>query len=1150
MSQPSRRPRLRLAGLISSANRAAGLTFATLAATALSASGATVDSWTAFSGGRFREVTPIGAGRAGFTVLDSVAAGIAFTNQLSDATLNRNTALMSGAGVALGDVDGDGWCDIYLCNLEGGNALYRNLGNWRFTDITAAAGVACAGQISRGAALADVDGDGDLDLLVTATGAGVRLFTNDGRGRFTETTADAGLASRAGSLSLALADVDGDGDLDLYVANFAVESVLRDGGNIATRLVNGRPVVVGRMAKRLKFVDGKLVEFGEPDTLYLNDGRGRFAAASWTEHFADENGEPLPAPWDWGLAVQMRDFSGDAAPDIYVCNDFHTPDRAWVNDGRGRFRALPAMALRKSSYAAMGVDFADLDRDGHLDFLVVEMLSRDPAERLRQMTPDELRPPLPGLGTAWPQAGRNTLFLGRGDGTFAEVAWYAGLAASDWSWLPLFVDVDLDGFEDVLIPTGPTHNLLDLDSLQGGPSRDARAAGMKLERFPRAATPNRAFRNLGNLRFEETGRAWGFDSTLVSNGMALADLDNDGDLDAVVNCLRAAPLLLRNDSPAPRVAVRLKGLAPNTQGIGARVRLFGGPVAEQTQEIVSGGRYVAGDDAMRVFAAGRLTNQMRIEVVWRSGRTTTVPRVVASRCYEIEEPSAAPAVAGAGPAPAGEPRFEDVSHLLGHVHTEPPFDDFARQPLLPRKLSQRGPGIAWHDLDGDGRPELAIGGSRGGQPAVFRWSGKRFEPLGTNGLPALPDDAPAVAALTLGDKAHLILGLAQYETPQTNLPAAWLLAAGGTANSIAVVETLPPIGAGGSGTLAVADVDGDGDHDVFTAGGAIPGLYPAAARSVLWINRDGRLVADADSSRPFASAGLVSGATFVDLTGDGLPELVLAVEWGPVRVFRNERGRFTDASEAFGTAGLLGLWQCVVAGDFDGDGRPDLLAGNWGENSVRQASPERPWLAYCGDFSGDGVTEIIEARFDPAAGRTLPLRTRDELGEAWPTVQERFPTHRAFGEAGVERILGMVLTKALVLRATILASQVFLNRGGRFEIRALPREAQFAPAMNACVADFDGDGRLDVFLSQNFFALPSEAWRLDAGRSLWLRGRGDGTFEAVPGQESGIAIYGEQRGCAAADFDGDGWPDLAVAQNGAATKLYRNRGNRGTLGPR
>ncbi|HXJ75470.1 MAG TPA: VCBS repeat-containing protein, partial [Candidatus Dormibacteraeota bacterium] len=334
------------------------------------------------------------------------------------------------------------------------NALYRNLGDFRFEDITQSAGVACPGQISRGAVFADVNGDGTLDLLVSSRGGGTRCFLNDGKGHFRDVTPASGLATNTGSLSLALADVDGNGTLDLFVANFGVGSVLRDGGTVATRVVNGQIVVAGRHGKRVKYINGKFVEFGEPSELYFNDGQGHFTTASWENGtFLDETGKPAVKPWDYSLAVQMRDLNGDGWPDIYVCNDFFTPDRIWLNDGRGRFRAIEPLAIRKIPFASMGVDFADIDRDGYMDGLVVEMLARDPSTRLKQQTPDEPHPPVIGLGDR-PQTGRNVLLHNRGDGTYADIAEFAGLAATDWTWMPLFLDVDLDGLEDVLIANG------------------------------------------------------------------------------------------------------------------------------------------------------------------------------------------------------------------------------------------------------------------------------------------------------------------------------------------------------------------------------------------------------------------------------------------------------------------------------------------------------------------------------------------------------------------------------------------------------------------------------------------------------------------------------------------------------------------------
>ncbi len=555
------------------------------------------------------------------------------------------------------------------------------------------------------------------DLLVNSFLGPNACFLNVGGGRFTNVTVTAGLVSSGGTTSLALGDVDGNGTLDLYVAYFGIKSFARDGGGrILVRMVDGKKVVTGRQGRRLKFIGDLLVELGESDILYLNDGTAHFTPADWEKTFRDEAGRPMAAPLDFGLAVQIRDINEDGWPDIYVCNDFQTPDRFWINDGHGHFRAVAPPAWRKMCYASMGVDFADIDRDGWLDFFTVEMLPREHARKMWQAPSMTVLPRQVGEINNLEDVARNTLFWNRGDGTYAEIADFSGVPASDWSWCPVFLDVDLDGYEDLLISNGVAPEIADQDEWT-----------KPQVQTPRFDTPKAAFRNRGDLTFEDVTDAWGFDAREIAQGLALADLDDDGDLDVVVNCLNSPPLIYRNETSAARVAVRLKGQRPNTRGIGARIWLYGGAVPMQSQEMICGGRYLSGDDTMRVFAAGSLTNQMRLEVRWRSGKRSVVSGVKANRIYEIDEAGATEESAAKLQAPSSTrlpAMFEDMSQLIQHRHHEEAFDDFERQPLLPNKLSQLGPGVAWYDVDGDGHEDLVIGSGKGGSLAVYLNDGR------------------------------------------------------------------------------------------------------------------------------------------------------------------------------------------------------------------------------------------------------------------------------------------------------------------------------------------------------------------------------------------------------------------------------------------
>src|SRR3954470_4185233 len=602
--------------------------------------------------------------KTGFTLLGPPETGIWFTNQLSYEKANKNQNLLNGAGVAAGDFDGDGNCDLYFCNLNGANGLFRNLGAWKFENATTAGGVACTQQVSRAAVFADVNGDSRPDLLVSSIGGPNAYYLNLGGGRFSNATEAAGLVLKAGCHTMALADIDGDGDLDLYIANYGETSILRSGGTVSFRNINGKPVVSGRYARRIKIIDGQMIELGEPDSLYLNNGKGQFQLASWTDGtFLDEQGNALKAaPYDLGLSAMFRDINGDGQPDLYVCNDFQTPDRIWINDGKGHFRALPDAALRTTSHFSMGVDFADINRDGFDEFFVSDMLSRFHTLAMTQLSPTNPTPAVIGENTDRQQARRNTLQLNRGDTTWAEIANFAAVAKSDWSWSVVFLDVDLDGYEDLLVANGHAYDTQDLDATEKNPSKNA-LLPMQQERqltdYPPLQTPNCLFRNHGDLTFEEIGAQWGFNSTNVSHGICLADLDNDGDLDVVVSCLWKPPLIYRNDSTAPRVAVRLRGKAPNTQGIGSKIKLLGGAVPMQSQEVISGGRYLSGDDPIRVFAAGTSQKGMTIEVAWRAGGRTVVSDVLPNHIYEIDEAAAQPASIQR-PKPAPQPLFEEV----------------------------------------------------------------------------------------------------------------------------------------------------------------------------------------------------------------------------------------------------------------------------------------------------------------------------------------------------------------------------------------------------------------------------------------------------------------------------------------------------------
>lgn len=1118
--------------------------------------------WKPHPGHRRAAVRP-GPGRGpGFELQPPAVTGVAFTNHLDEATVARNRLLELGSGVALGDVDGDGRVDVYLCRLEGDNVLYRNLGDWRFEDITARAGVACPDQYSTGCNLADLDGDGDLDLLVNSLGGGTRAFRNDGTGRFTE--AELGFLRNTGATSMALADVEGDGDLDLYVTHYRSDTFHdppKGGRFVQRRQPDGTTVIEPKdRYLGVPAMNGNLevLERGEADAMYINRGGTNVVLVPWNVGlFIDEQSQALvEPPKDWGLAVMFRDLDGDHRPDLYVCNDFvHWPDRLWLNLGK-RFQAAPPTALRNQPLSSMSMDAADIDRDGHDDFFVAEMLSPRREDRARQR-PDTLdgvvRWPLERPAFR-PEVTRNTLQRSRGDGTWADIAPLAGVAATDWTWSSAFLDVDLDGWEDLLLTTGNFHDVQDIDAqrriIREGLWKSPETRRQALALLPRRATPSVALRNRRDLTFEDTGAAWGFDQRGFAHGMAFGDLDNDGDLDVVVNVLNGPARLLRNGAQAPRLAVRLKGARANTAGIGARIRVTGGPVA-QHQEMISGGRYLSGDQAQRVFAAGE-ARSLEVEVVWRNGRRTEVRGLEPNQVVEIEELGTLDP-----PAPPAAPQalFQALVAAPDPVPREPDPAEFERQPLLPRRLATEAPGLAWADWDGDGDPDLWVGADEDGRPRALRNDGASgFVTDDTLRLRSL-ESGPCPAVLIApglpggGPSLRWIAGLASAKDASGGTPRFADLGPSNAAPSIA--PSAIPSDAGSTGPLALADVDGDGRLDLLVGARAKAGRYPETAATLL-------LPGTATGWGPpgvVTDSARVSGAVFTDIDADGDPDLVLAGDWDSLRLFRNDGGRLVEATAGSGLESRKGFWNGVTAGDFDGDGRMDLVASNWGRNwridqtggpagVTPAAGRQAPVRLVSGEFSEPGRVMTLLASVDPATGRETPWRAWSALAKAIPSLAERVPSHREFAARDVTGLLGPLAARASSLEADTFDSMLFLNRGGRFEAVPLPVQAQFAPAFGLSVADFDGDGREDLFLAQNFFGVDAETSRHDAGTGLVLLGDGRGGFRSLSPQEAGFSLPGEQRASAVADVDGDGRPDLAVGQHAGITRILRNVGGR------
>ena len=721
--------------------------------------------WHQEEGYRWAEVSDGFFGGTGFKSLSSSETGINFVNQITEDEIAENRHYLNGSGVAAGDIDGDGLVDLYFAGLNSSNKLYKNLGGMKFEDITDQAGVAHEGFYSTGVVFSDVNGNGHLDLLVTAMHGENTLYLNDGNGNYTRAE-NSGLGIAQGSNTMALADISGNGYPDLYITRYKEQSVKDvytteelDWSNILAeplRQPTDHYTLIPPFDEHYELVrqEGALTgisEIGRVDELYFNNG-GRFEKISDTEStFLDADGQPFGLQPDWGLTAKFQDLNNDGLQDLYVCNDFHTPDRIWFNQGDSTFRAMGWQAVRNLSYSCMAVDFSDVNRDGRQDIFTTEMLDTEHHRRLSQVgSLDHVSIPVGDIESR-PLYNRNSMYLQREDGTFTETSRLSALGATGWSWATRFMDIDLDGYEDLIVATGYLYNILDIDA-QFSMVRNRRNMDEHFMEFLNLVEPlnlqNRLLKNNGVSAgetapvFSDVSSDWGFSDFDVSQGMALSDLNNDGALDVIINRMNAVAAIYENRTTAPRIAVRLKGKSPNTQAIGAKIEFTGGPV-QQTKEISVGGDYASGSDPLVMFAADSDNPAHTIHITWPDGSVSLIDSVKANRMYEIDQGAIKLQdipTETVHSVDSSASLFEDISDQLGHFHHEDSFSDFEIQPLLPMKLSQQGPGVAWLDITGDGNDDLLISSGKGGRLAVFQKKGN--EQLQETEIEGLTDITP------------------------------------------------------------------------------------------------------------------------------------------------------------------------------------------------------------------------------------------------------------------------------------------------------------------------------------------------------------------------------------------------------------------------
>jgi len=1089
-----------------------------------------------------------------FSKLDPAETGIQFVNDVHDSdSLNILDYIYfyNGGGVAAGDVNNDGLVDLYFSANQGANKLYLNKGACRFEDITEQTQLRGRGNWKTGVTMADVNGDGRLDIYLcvvghyqTLTGRN-QLFINTGNDaagipRFTEQAHAYGLDCEGFNTQATFFDYDRDGDLDAFLVNHSIHSTASYGKADSRQIPD---------------------EFSG-DKLLRNDSlpTGR--------HFTDVSRQAgiYSSSIGYGLNVVAGDLNNDGWDDLYVSNDFHENDYYYLNQGNGTFMERNQQAFGHESRFSMGSDIGDVNNDGWLDIISLDMLPADEAVLKTSAGEDPLDIYQYKLDFGYHhQYARNCLQLNVGGGhAFSDIALLAGVSATDWSWSPLLADFDNDGVQDLFMTNGIQRRPNNMDyirytadgymavALQTKSSLDQQA----IRHMPSGAVHHYLFQGTDSLRFVDRSADWGFGDPTLANGSVSVDLDNDGDLDLVTNVVNGPAGIYRNEAQAkPQnrfIKVQLVGVGANRFGVGAKVVLKHGGRLQLNYQTPTRG-FESGSLTAIHFGVGTAETLDTLAVIWPDQQVSLLTNVPTNRQVMVRQQDANQSASFLRSNPVlpttdnglpSHPLVTERSPLVSPLfrHRENGFNDFGDQPLLPCQLSTQGPKLAVADIDGDGLDDFYVCGAKGQPGGLYRQTRSGSFVATDEAVFArdtLKEEVNALFFDANGDKApdlYLVCGGNEQPVHSASLTDRLYLNDGH--GHFKPSRSLPLL-QGSKAVATAADLDHDGDLDLFVGGRVVTGQYGVVPTSYLLLNDGkGRFTQAASRLAPgLDRVGMVTDAAWTDLNKDGWDDLVVVGEWMPVTVFQNKNGKLTLQTRNWGLGATSGLWQSLHVADVDHDGDPDVLAGNWGENTKFRASPAAPMQLYVADLDHNGQLEQILAQ--ATDGVYYPFAGKEELEKQMPgLIRKQYLTYQSFARQPVASIFKESLEKAARLTVNTLSSVLLRNDGqGTLRMERLPGSTQYAPVYSFLTDDLNQDGRLDVLAGGNFYGVTPYQGRYDASHGSLLLQTPNGAFVSLLPARSGFAVSGEVRSIKALNTHG-GTKIYVIARNNTNLLFY------------